>query len=734
MSHPPPADPSNSHDQSNTPQQTPSSSNVTPNPPAKTRTPRPGSVKMPTPPTYKRTPSTSGHDKDSFHGYGPSSRLTPGSEGRLSPSTPGGLMSPSISNSSAFVFPLRSVFQNQNKSQSSQGNEGKPPGMQTSTSGRQLASSNDNSDLLVGDAGIDSIQQLLEKTTEPRERKQPSGNPGVATFSGKLNRSGSTASQVGGVEDIKPQKPASAGILPGGGGEPSGGFFSMPPNMAGKEHSQSPFFEDALSRRQSISNGQIGRNTSTKKTERPKPETRTSGGSGSTAKIDNGLETPRPQPTNSSTTAEGSGLPDSDRAPVGQPQGPVNEINFRHRPGGDSVDAATSFSSQKRHGGSSSSSTHKRTEDLAASTTQKDTDDPKSTSTTRPADRVFQQKRQASQTGIKEPRPQSVGKGAMPGLGASEGVDKQTGRSSHLEMDDKGEQQLIQDFTGIVRLGDPESSNARYRPTGTASGGDTGSRGRTSLTGSGGSVPPRNHREARHNNNRDHTQSSVQNFVNDQSHTENMADPNAPTPMQAASTAKEQASEMVIPDTPPSRPPSNNAQHRSNVQSDGNRSSNQTGSSTASAQANDSSEAASASELEDEDEYEDEEDEDIETSEDEEPIVTFRFEHTQNTDGHHVVVGREGILRRCEDEPITTPGAVQGFGVLMVLEEEYETGDLVVRQVSEVSVSYFTSPHRSSIFRYPPCPPLCPLETATAYEGTSRICHLWDIGTGTRSN
>lgn len=33
-----------------------------------------------------------------------------------------------------------------------------------------------------------------------------------------------------------------------------------------------------------------------------------------------------------------------------------------------------------------------------------------------------------------------------------------------------------------------------------------------------------------------------------------------------------------------------------------------------------------------------------------EPYVTFRFEHSEDGDGHHVVVGREGKLLRCEDE------------------------------------------------------------------------------------
>jgi len=42
-------------------------------------------------------------------------------------------------------------------------------------------------------------------------------------------------------------------------------------------------------------------------------------------------------------------------------------------------------------------------------------------------------------------------------------------------------------------------------------------------------------------------------------------------------------------------------------------------------------------------------------------------------------------VRLCVTQPITTPGSVQAFGVLMVLEENYDTDDLLVRQVSEVS-------------------------------------------------
>ncbi|KAF7299237.1 ATP-binding cassette transporter [Mycena indigotica] len=65
-------------------------------------------------------------------------------------------------------------------------------------------------------------------------------------------------------------------------------------------------------------------------------------------------------------------------------------------------------------------------------------------------------------------------------------------------------------------------------------------------------------------------------------------------------------------------------------------------------------------------------------------FMTVRFQHSQDDHGHHVIIGREGKLSRCEDEasfPIRTPGAVQGFGVLIAVEELDDT--LLVRQVSE---------------------------------------------------
>lgn len=66
-------------------------------------------------------------------------------------------------------------------------------------------------------------------------------------------------------------------------------------------------------------------------------------------------------------------------------------------------------------------------------------------------------------------------------------------------------------------------------------------------------------------------------------------------------------------------------------------------------------------------------------------LMTARFKHVVSEGGHAIITGRDGdTLQRCEDEPIHIPGAVQGFGLLIALEEETE-GKLVVRVVSENS-------------------------------------------------
>lgn len=64
---------------------------------------------------------------------------------------------------------------------------------------------------------------------------------------------------------------------------------------------------------------------------------------------------------------------------------------------------------------------------------------------------------------------------------------------------------------------------------------------------------------------------------------------------------------------------------------------------------------------------------------------TTSYRHETDDNGNHLVIGREGDIRRCEDEPISTPGAVQGFGVMLVVAEDVCAETLTVRQVSENS-------------------------------------------------
>lgn len=66
-------------------------------------------------------------------------------------------------------------------------------------------------------------------------------------------------------------------------------------------------------------------------------------------------------------------------------------------------------------------------------------------------------------------------------------------------------------------------------------------------------------------------------------------------------------------------------------------------------------------------------------------LLTARFKHAVTQEGHAVIIGRDGdTLQRCEDEPIHIPGAVQGFGLLIAL-QELEDGKFQVRIVSENS-------------------------------------------------
>ncbi|KAJ3799044.1 hypothetical protein GGU11DRAFT_534934 [Lentinula aff. detonsa] len=96
------------------------------------------------------------------------------------------------------------------------------------------------------------------------------------------------------------------------------------------------------------------------------------------------------------------------------------------------------------------------------------------------------------------------------------------------------------------------------------------------------------------------------------------------------------------------------------------------------------------------------------------PRVSVRFQHMRDEHGHHIITGREGQLMRCEDEPIRTPGAVQGFGVLIVVEEKEDV--LIVRQVSENSTELLGLPPRY----------LFSLECFTDVLPESQASLLWD--------
>lgn len=65
-----------------------------------------------------------------------------------------------------------------------------------------------------------------------------------------------------------------------------------------------------------------------------------------------------------------------------------------------------------------------------------------------------------------------------------------------------------------------------------------------------------------------------------------------------------------------------------------------------------------------------------------ESLVTPRFEHVSTQDGHFVITGRGSEMVRCEDEPIRTPGAIQGFGMILSLKED-EPDRFVVHHASE---------------------------------------------------
>ncbi|KAL4792215.1 hypothetical protein BDV19DRAFT_257598 [Aspergillus venezuelensis] len=66
-------------------------------------------------------------------------------------------------------------------------------------------------------------------------------------------------------------------------------------------------------------------------------------------------------------------------------------------------------------------------------------------------------------------------------------------------------------------------------------------------------------------------------------------------------------------------------------------------------------------------------------------LMTSRFKHITTDDGHAVITGRTvDSFKRCEDEPIHIPGAIQSFGALVAV-RELENEKMEVRIVSENS-------------------------------------------------
>lgn len=138
----------------------------------------------------------------------------------------------------------------------------------------------------------------------------------------------------------------------------------------------------------------------------------------------------------------------------------------------------------------------------------------------------------------------------------------------------------------------------------------------------------------------DHQQ-SVRNFVTKQAQTVNMPDPNAPTPMPRdedeqqgyignTRTRHQRSNQaMEIDDDFGYESPDHGSDHDSDEVSDDDVAGTQLNSQVATHTSDCTSQLS---------------------TEPDGPVMTVRFEHVTTEDGHHVVVGREGKLQKCEDE------------------------------------------------------------------------------------
>ncbi|OCF33164.1 hypothetical protein I316_05209 [Kwoniella heveanensis BCC8398] len=638
------------------------------------RSPRPQQVTMPPRPNctaqYYQPGGPSKPVSPSSHGYARTA-TTPTSESQgYSPTmhlSGGGPLSPSSTYSNSFVFPIRSVFQGlgQNPNSSQDGHDSASGAALNRTTSRSHDSrtSDIHNDarrysLSLGsgldgdnDAGIHSIAQLLQQDHESTS-KRPAREFGVgtATLGGKggLDRSASGRTvHKAGTPSISNTNDLNT---PYAGGSTGGSVPSSSRRASAEEEEEE--------RRASVEEP-----STTPSTEAHTEDfTPTPGVSrpplqnvGSSGTVRDGVGG-KSQPKNDSAEASGSGLPQEDRPPVGQPQDAPTSVNYRDYPAEQrNAGETTSFTSAGR-----------------AETSPK----------ARP---------ESAQPPLEQPQPRSATAGTLDGIVQRTRSSNHSGSKTSIELDDAGVQSLINDFSGIVRLGGTGSlpstgggtRNDGGTGTGTGGGSGTGTKNSTrphkehtssSFSTSGGGSVSRatvaKLAQQERQQGSSATRDSVRDFINQQAHTVNMLDPNAPTPSPTPHDLDEELLEGT-PEEPKgfgiSSAEPTPAERQQWMQDN----------EDSSAGAPESSERAIAS---------DGIESGTTTSDDEpEPIVTFRFEHVSTEDGHHVVVGREGKLERCEDEPITTPGAVQGFGVLMVLEDDYDTGALSVRQVSENS-------------------------------------------------
>ncbi|PYI00767.1 sensor histidine kinase/response regulator [Aspergillus sclerotiicarbonarius CBS 121057] len=78
-------------------------------------------------------------------------------------------------------------------------------------------------------------------------------------------------------------------------------------------------------------------------------------------------------------------------------------------------------------------------------------------------------------------------------------------------------------------------------------------------------------------------------------------------------------------------------------------------------------------------------------------LVTARFQHVITEGGHAVITGNNpDSFRACEDEPIHIPGAVQSFGVMMVLREQPD--DILTVHVASENSEAILGHSPSSLF------------------------------------